>query len=72
MTIQHARGAKSVDETIEHVLFHCPALAPDRARTYQETVKPSDPVQQLEKCRRLLFKRFGALAIDTPPRSPQA
>ena len=66
------KECKDVDETIEHVLCHCLALDGARARLFEEKVTLSDLVLQPEKCRKLLCKRFPALSINTPTRSPHA
>jgi len=53
------------DETIEHVLCHCPALGSKRRAIFPEQPTVAQLTKDPEKCRQLLQERFEDLKLNT-------
>ena len=52
------------EETIEHVLCHCPKLGEVKRRVMEEPVQLHHLVSEPEKCRRILATRFEGLKFN--------
>ena len=52
------------EETIEHILCHCPALERMRRLIFEEPPTMAQMTKQPEMCRKLLQFRFGELRVD--------
>ena len=55
------------EETIKHILCHCPALDWKRIMLFTEPVTPAHMTEQPEKCRQLLEERFPGLKMPEVP-----
>ena len=51
------------EETIKHILCHCPALDWKRIMIFTEPVTPAHMTKHPEKCRQLLEERFPGLKM---------